>query len=153
MKIFISNGVNIAEIDRIGPDETTFLQWNTKSIRLSDFLPITASMQMIVRVPDLDPEVNITEGGLDYFFISNSNVLETNSIFPIALKVYPNPVTDRLIIEGINEESNFSLCDINGKVLQSVILNVGLNELNLINLKSGTYLLSVGTSVFRVLKD
>jgi hypothetical protein len=97
--------------------------------------------------------VNITEGGLDYFFISNSNVLETNSIFPIALKVYPNPVTDRLIIEGINEESNFSLCDINGKVLQSGILNVGLTELNLINLKSGTYLLSVGTSVFRVLKD
>jgi choice-of-anchor B domain-containing protein len=153
MKIFVSNGVNIVEIDRIGPDETTFLQWNTKSIRLSDFLPITASMQMVVRVPDLDPEVNITEGGLDYFFISNSNVLETNAILPIALKVYPNPVTDRLVIDGIKEESNFSLCDINGRVVQSGMLNVGMAELNLINLKSGTYLLSVGTSVFRVLKD
>jgi choice-of-anchor B domain-containing protein len=153
MKIFVSNGVTNVEIDRIGPDETTFLQWNSKSIRLSDFIPITASMQLRVRVPDLDPEVNITEGGLDYFFISNSNVLETNSILPIELSIYPNPVTDRLVIDGIKEESNFSLCDINGRVVQSGMLNVGLAELNLINLKSGTYLLSVGTSVFRVLKD
>ena len=153
MKIFVSNGVTIVEIDRIGPDETTFLQWNTQSIRLSDYLPISSSMQMIVRVADFDPDVNITEGGLDYFFISNSNVLESVALEQMNLKIYPNPVIDMLNIDGLSETSEFNLCDINGRVVLNGILEVNTKELNVSNLKKGVYFLSIGTSVFRVLKD
>lgn len=57
----------------------------------------------------------------------------------VAFQVYPNPVSDQLIIKT-EEKSNFTLLDIKGKVLRSFNVN-NLKEVSVTNLAAGIYFL------------
>ena len=57
-------------------------------------------MQVSFQISDIDPNVNITEAGVDYFNISNSNVLENPEVIATNVKIYPNPFKDDLILEN-----------------------------------------------------
>jgi choice-of-anchor B domain-containing protein len=153
MKILISNGFATAKIDFTGHDAATELTWVSKSIRLLDHISITSSMQMIVRVPDLDPDVNITEGGLDYFFISNQNVAEESELSVNELTAYPNPVSDQLKIKGATGSGNYLLLDLNGRIVETGSYSEAEFTIDLSDLNSGCYMLQIGQQVLRVLKD
>lgn len=153
MRILISNGVDIALIDQTGHDPSTELTWVTKSIRLLDHIAITNSMQMIVRVPDLDPDVNITEGGLDYFFISNENVNEVETDFLLTAFIYPNPVTTELKVVANQQTGKYQLTDLNGREILSGSFDHFEFTIDLSELNSGCYLLVLDEKVIRVLKD
>jgi hypothetical protein len=59
-----------------------------------------------------------------------------------AIKVYPNPVVDRITISLMEEESiTASLTDISGKVLLTQTLKGKVNEISPINCKRGLYYL------------
>jgi choice-of-anchor B domain-containing protein len=153
MKILISNGFTTATIDFTGHDAATELTWVAKSIRLLDHISITSSMQMIVRVPDLDPDVNITEGGLDYFFISNQNVVGMEGDELSDVQVFPNPTSDVLNVVSADQTGNYEIHDLNGRVVLQGRFEQSVFSLDLSGLNSGCYLLLVGDRVLRVLKD
>ena len=154
MKVMISNGFETAWIDITGHDAATELTWVPRSIRVSDFLNPTSTVQIIIRVPDLDPDVNITEGGLDYFSVTNSSVLELSQESTGQLVVFPNPVSDRLTVVLTDALSKrYDLTDLNGKLLLSGELVKDYDEIDVSALTSGCYLLRMGNSVQRVMKE
>lgn len=68
-------------------------------------------------------------------------------------KVLPNPATDYLFIEMNNpQENQIDILDINGKVLiTETVASNGLIDIR--NLSSGTYLIRIGQSVERFIKN
>jgi hypothetical protein len=70
-----------------------------------------------------------------------------------ALKIYPNPVTDRLYID-YSQDASFVVCDMTGRVLVSTMMD---KEIDVSNLPSGVYILRVqsdnGTVVNKFVKE
>jgi choice-of-anchor B domain-containing protein len=152
MRVIVSNGTSTAVVKVIGSDPNNDFQWRTYSVRLMDHISITSTMQVFFRLADLDPDVNITEGGVDYFVITEEpiaaeDVLENNSV-----AVYPNPFTDLLRVNGA-QDKDFTLMDLNGRVLLTDKIPSNALEYNLSGLASGFYVVRVGDELFKVLKD
>lgn len=153
LKISVSNGFTSVVVDQIGPDETQFSQWIPKSIRLLDFIALTNSMQVSFFTSDLNSGINVTEAGVDYFYISNSNVLENDQLDLQNPKVYPNPVDEVLNIEYGNSDIEYFLFDLHGKeILQGRIIS-GKGTIDTSFLDQGVYLLKMNNSTVRVMKD
>jgi hypothetical protein len=151
MKILLSNGLNIAVIDMIG-GEVNQPSWQFKGIRVSDFITVSNSMQIRVRVSDYDPDVNITEAGFDRFFVSEGDVTgipENNQKFTL----YPNPFQDAIHIEGLLGETNFVLIDALGSEIQKGLLTQTESKILTDNLRSGFYMLLLNGEVHRVIKE
>ncbi len=76
-----------------------------------------------------------------------SIVLSSNEITEVQLKIFPNPVKNRLIIEvPITESDNYmiSIFDLFGKTISKKTYNkTGIIEINLSSLKSGLYILQI----------
>jgi len=126
--------------------------WQFRGIRVSDFLPLSNSMQLIVRVSDYDPAVNITEAGFDRFFVSEGDVTglpENNQ----KLTLYPNPFQDVIHIEGLLGETNFVLIDALGSEIQKGLLTQTESKILTDNLRSGFYMLLLNGEVHRVIKE
>jgi hypothetical protein len=153
LQIFVSNGFQSVEVDRIGPeDQTLYNQWVTKSIRLIDYLPITNSMQVSFRVEDQELG-NITEAGVDFFFISNSNVLHVNEDSWDAVKIYPNPTQDFWWVQGLAVGSTIELLNAYGQVLQSVVTTTESHRINVEEIQAGIYFIRSNSTVWKVIKQ
>ena len=154
MRVMISNGFTTAWIDITGHDPATELTWVPQSIRVLDHLDPTSTVQIIVRVPDFDPDVNITEGGIDYFHVSNLNVADLPELVSGKVQVYPNPVSAALQVKtGAKERSSFRLFDPKGQLLLSGSFLGGDGSIDIKHLAAGLYFLQVNDEVIRVLKD
>ena len=74
----------------------------------------------------------------------------------ITMLLYPNPVTDKLMIQqfGTNHNKNAVLSDAQGKLLQQIILTNLLQTVNMEIYPAGVYVLKMedGT-VFKVVKQ
>jgi hypothetical protein len=151
LKILLTNGLNVALVDMIG-GEVNQPSWQFKGIRVSDFLPLSNSMQLIVRVSDNDPAVNITEAGFDRFFVSEGDVtgiLENNLNYTL----YPNPFQDVIHIDGLMGETNYVLFDALGSEIQQGLLTQTDSKILTTNLQSGFYILVLNGEVHRVIKE
>ena len=108
-------------------------------------------MTVSFRISDYSPNVNITEAGIDYFYVTNSSVLgisESNDW----LQVYPNPSNSELTIES-KENAEYSFSDLNGKVLIAGLTSQKHTKIDLTGLETGTYLLRLGSQTKRVIKE
>lgn len=153
LKVIVSNGFESIMVDQIGPNDITlFNQWIPKSIRLLDYISLTTSMQVQFLISDEDPDVNITEGGIDYFYISNSYVLEIKEAPPGNLSVYPNPFNDNLFIEGATQGSEYEVYSIHGQLILKGILPEEA-RISMVGIPNGLYLLSINGEVIKVMKD
>ena len=65
---------------------------------------------------------------------------------------YPNPVTDRLLVQ-LAGPSNAQLLDNSGRVVRSWRLAAGSNSVDLAGLANGSYILVTGTSTHRIMKQ
>ena len=151
LKILLTNGLNVTVVDFIG-GEVSQPSWQFRGIRVSDFLLVSNSMQLIVRVSDYDPDVNITEAGFDRFFVSEGDVTgipENNQKFTL----YPNPFQDAIHIKGLLGETNFVLIDALGSEIQKGLLTQTESKILTDNLRSGFYMLLLNGEVHRVIKD
>ncbi|MCZ4409254.1 DUF4465 domain-containing protein [Cryomorphaceae bacterium 1068] len=70
-------------------------------------------------------------------FITN-NLLSTRNEQEALFQVYPNPTTDRIRISGESIPELISVFDVNGRL---VLQEKNVNEINLENLQTGTYIL------------
>ncbi len=57
------------------------------------------------------------------------------------IKIYPNPATDKIFVQGVKENTTIKIYSITGKLL----LQTGKDEIDIKHLKSGIYLLSIQT--------
>jgi choice-of-anchor B domain-containing protein len=153
LKIVVTNGFTAVVIAKLPAYENLFYQWVPMSIRLSDYIVPSATMQIVFRVSDNDPNVNITEAGIDYFYISNSNVLDVNSSAMEEGVIYPNPTSGNLTVKSAMSIGDFELLDLNGKVVLSGISHKSEMELDISALKSGFYIFKSTDFNSKVLKD
>ncbi len=153
LKIVVTNGFTAVVIAKLPAYENLFYQWVPMSIRLSDYIAPSATMQVVFRVSDNDPNVNITEAGIDYFYISNSNVLDVNSSAMEEGVIYPNPTSGNLSVKSAVSIGDFELLDLNGKVVLSGISHKSEMELDISGLKRGFYIFKSADFNSKVLKD
>jgi hypothetical protein len=153
LKISVSNGFTSVVVDQIGPDETQFSQWIPKSIRLLDHLTLTNSIQVSFFTSDLNSGINVTEAGVDYFYISNLSVLETENPQFQTVKVYPNPFDELLMIECGSSENEFYLLDLQGKLVLQGSFKNGKGAINTSLIEEGMYLLKINDFITKVMKD
>ena len=153
LQVIISNGITSTVVDEIGSDPAQFYLWTPKSIRILDFIALTNSMQVSFRTSDIDPDVNITEAGVDYFYISNSNVLAINDENQPEIRVSPNPFQDLLEISGLELESSFELINLQGQLVLSGNISPKDNKINTSNLPTGILLLRLNNEVYKVMKE
>jgi hypothetical protein len=139
------------EIVEIASLATITTSWSPMSIRISELITPTSTMTVSFRISDYSPNVNITEAGVDYFFVTNSSVLNVNELSQ-AVYIYPNPARDHIIIES-NQDETFKLIDLNGNVL---IHGATLDKkayVDISKLAVGTYLLHLGSTSKLVIKE
>ncbi|MCF8254469.1 MAG: T9SS type A sorting domain-containing protein [Bacteroidia bacterium] len=82
-------------------------------------------------------------------------ITSVNEVKVKKLEIYPNPFTQNLFIDGINEEFNFSISNQLGQTIKS---GRCLNQIEgLVELKSGLYFLTISNnnfhSTYKILKE
>lgn len=152
LTILASNGTDVIPIDIVASDTTLFYQWIEKSIRLSDFLTITSTMQFFIQTSDLDPGINITEAGFDKFFIADSSQLEVSELAN-GIRIYPNPTNRLLTIEGMNKQKNYKVMGTDGTVKMRGRLEEHGGTIDIRELKDGVYFINFGGYVYKVIKS
>ena len=94
-------------------------------------------------------------------FVSNFSVnglidncsLNLSSISLNEINFYPNPVKNQLIIYNNNNNEKLKITDMNGRFLQDFDLVGGVNTINLSNIPSGIFIISIGNKTFRIIKS
>lgn len=82
------------------------------------------------------------------------NTTGVNQIEPNAFNIYPNPVTDNLIISGYAKEGMpIQLLDISGGIILERILNENTTQIDVSNLQSGIYFLRAAGSIRKFVKQ
>jgi hypothetical protein len=86
----------------------------------------------------------------------NGDILISNAAFSIntsitnleeiGIKIYPNPVSETLILEGLKNQSKISICDIHGKLINVLEVQDNTERIDVSNLPRGMYFLKVETS-------
>jgi len=153
LEIFLSNGITTVLVDRALPDQTNYDAWISHSVHVADFLTPTATMQLILTVADEDPRINITEAGIDFFFVANEDHVGVEEKMAGNLLVFPNPVNDELTISGLQESSAFQLTDLAGKIISAGELASGAGTIDCSSFRPGMYILHVNGSAIRFIKD
>ena len=153
LKVFVSNGLEVVKVAAFGPEASEFSMWIPNSIRLSDYLSITNSMQVSFRISDIDPDINITEAAIDFVTITNSNIAELQEKEEYSVVVYPNPFSDRITICIDQFPSEFLLTDIQGGIVRSEIITDSIHELDLSTLPAGIYFIKIAGRVIKVIKE
>ena len=94
-------------------------------------------------------------------FVSNFSVnglidncsLNLSSISLNEINFYPNPVKNELTINNNNNNEKLKITDMNGRFLQDFDLVGGVNTINLSNIPSGIFIISIGNKTFRIIKS
>lgn len=92
-----------------------------------------ASEKNYYRVMELDNDGKITY----------SKVVLLQSGSQPALTIYPNPVKDKLYINGLNNYRSLQLTDANGKIIQKQNVVAGMQFINVNHLAPGMYALTI----------
>ncbi|RYM34723.1 choice-of-anchor B family protein [Brumimicrobium glaciale] len=155
LRIAISNGTEIIEIDKQGYEFSILGVWVPVFKKISDYLTPSSTMQIFVQTSNYELSNNITNAAFDNFYITDGSPLgnELESIEKQLVSIYPNPFSDQITIEGIKENSTLRLFSIDGKKLNfEVDYTENSAEINSTNLSSGVYLLHVDGAVYTVVK-
>ncbi|MDG1428793.1 MAG: choice-of-anchor B family protein [Crocinitomicaceae bacterium] len=151
LRIEVSNGMDVVEIDAVGDEPSTFGIWQPQSIRLLDHIALTSTMQFFFKTSDFDPDVNITEAGVDLFFINESAVgLEEADLEKII--VAPNPTNGIVKVSNLLEAEPYELRNVNGQLVQSGTISPASDVLDLNSFDSGIYFLSTAGQVVKIFK-
>ena len=136
--VTVSNGiVNNVVLQATGSDMNLFFIWHEESFKLSDYIPITNTMQFVFQTSDYDPAVNITEAAIDHFYIAEESDLSVESIQD-EFSVHPNPASNQLFITTLIA-SDYEIISSIGQLITKGELEVGKNEVSISKLEEGVY--------------
>lgn len=68
------------------------------------------------------------------------------------VKVYPNPATDYLAVEGLTNSANYGIFSLNGSLVASGIVAANNSKINVQTLPVGTYMLKIHSAVVKFVK-
>lgn len=92
-----------------------------------------------------------TSNHIGYVFLYNiQSLIGTEEIEAENIHVYPNPASDLVFVSNLTDEVNYEILLINGQTVQTGMTN---NSINVSNLNAGIYVLRIGHSYYKVLKQ
>lgn len=151
LRVIVSNGIQTVEIDKVGGGVLQPGPWVEKSIRITDFISLTSTMQFFFNTSDEEPNGNVTEAAIDNFFIvefDELNIEEKEN----ELKIYPNPFQNEITIEGFQNLGSYRLMTLGGELVKEGFLSDKKNTISMSDLKNGVYFLRVSDKVYKVIK-
>lgn len=151
LRVSVSNGVTVAQIDIIGEDVPTFGDWQYVNLRLQDYISITANMQFFFQTSDFDPDVNITEAGVDIFFI-NEFVVGLDELSKPQIQAFPNPTDGSIQLSNIESEQEYRVVNTNGQVILSGTVDSIASTISLDSVQSGLYFVHVSDQIVKIFK-
>ena len=152
LKVAVSNGFTTVVLDEIGAFGPQFYQWVPRSFRLSDYLTITNSMQVLYLVSDFDPDVNITEAGVDYFLVTNTDVLNITEENKDGFQVFPNPFATEFTIQNTEIGACLSVFNAQGVSVHEQEVKTKSVQLELPHVPSGLYFIKINNQVKKIMK-
>lgn len=154
LKIYISNGDSTILLDYQNSDESTFYKWNKKSFYLPNYIVPSENMQIIVKLSDFDSNINLTEGGIDNFFIDSIDHFKIDEIlFEGQFKVLPNPFTNELRIYNAKLSSIIYIYDLQGNILLNQAITDANSVYQLENLSAGIYFIKIDDIIQKIIKN
>ncbi|MDG1332548.1 MAG: choice-of-anchor B family protein [Crocinitomicaceae bacterium] len=151
LKVIVSNGITTAQIDIVGEDVPNFGTWQYVNLRLQDFITVTSTMQFFFRTSDLDPDINITEAGVDIFFI-NEHVVGLDELSKTEIKAFPNPTNGTIELTNIESEQDYRILNTNGQVILDGSVGPNASEIILDSVESGLYFIHVSNQIVKIFK-
>ncbi|WP_340153344.1 T9SS type A sorting domain-containing protein [uncultured Marivirga sp.] len=129
---------NVLESSIEGDSYQWYLDGNQMDSETGKVLVANASGDYKVEVSKGDCS-NISES-----FTFNEEVLNANKALENALKLYPNPVIDKMFIDLNNINSvDITIFTITGKFIDSFVLNASHSEIDMAKFSKGTYLIQI----------
>jgi choice-of-anchor B domain-containing protein len=106
-RVSISNGSQMAMLEESIGNNADKGKWIARSYRVTNFLPVTNNMKLIIRASDLSGSDHITEAAFDKFFVSDSTLTgiknKQNSVYA---SVFPNPTNGKIQISYSFKNAN-----------------------------------------------
>jgi choice-of-anchor B domain-containing protein len=152
LSVYLLTGSEQILIDQLIPPNFT-MSWETKSISLSNLLPLNSSLQLMVRISDYSPNVNITEAGFDRFSITNYNVTSIPNSTASSLHFYPNPTNDIITINGLEVNNKIDIHDLNGIRMKEITTDSEQMNIDLTDFRSGIYFLFYKDKNYKLIKN
>jgi choice-of-anchor B domain-containing protein len=139
MSVYLMNGTTSVLLQQeIGP-QGNLMEFEYFSFPVSGLLPMTNTMQLKIVIADYDPNVNITEGALDHFSVTNQPTANVQNLAEDAWTIYPNPTSERLFLNGTKSIGEWNIFGMNGQVLQYGTTQDSNLEVSVESLTSGMY--------------
>ncbi|MBK6950727.1 MAG: choice-of-anchor B family protein [Crocinitomicaceae bacterium] len=147
LKFFLFDGTTTVLIDKKFDTNTNMSHWVPNSIRIADFIVPGTSMQLILTISDELETVNLTEGGIDHFSITDFSLAAVQEESGSPISVYPNPANDLLYLKGISE-GFIMITDLSGRlVLESTVQN----DTDISILASGIYVIQISDQTGQII--
>lgn len=155
LRVILSNGTDFVAIDKQGHDFAVHDLWIPVSVKVSDYITITSTMQLFVSTSDYSSSENITEAGFDLFEVSEGSIAEVNSDELVDSKVYPNPFENRFTVTLEEQVEEVYLVDFKGAQVSIETQQSGA-EIEIRpteDLSNGIYFLHINGSVHKLIKQ
>jgi len=149
LEIFMINGTVTERIDVQTRDTATHGLWIEKNIRIQDYLPLSSSMQLMIKTSDFPPEVNVTEAAFDNFFITESEFVGVPEHENVAWQLQPNPTSGITNVAHLNGTFSYEVRSVGGKLMKSGSINPG-GFIDGSDWESGVYLVKIGDNVQKI---
>lgn len=149
LEIFLGNGVTQVKIDAQQYDTLTWGQWISKDLRILDYLALTPTMQFTVFTSDYGQDYNVTEAGLDNFYIVEAEFVSVPENELQQWTVYPNPTNGTFYVKDLTEETKFEIVSYNGaSVVNGTISNN--QQIDISGLSEGVYFIKMNDAVQKI---
>jgi len=149
LEIFLGNGVTQVKIDAQQYDTLTWGQWISKDLRILDYLALTPTMQFTVLTSDYGQDYNVTEAGLDNFYIVEAEFVSVPENELQQWTVYPNPTNGTFYVKDLTEETKFEIVSYNGaSVVNGTISNN--QQIDISGLSEGVYFIKMNDAVQKI---
>jgi hypothetical protein len=109
-------------------------------------------MQVLYLVSDFDPDVNITEAGVDYFLVTNTDVLDIAEENKDDFQVFPNPFTTEFTIQNAEIGAHLTVFNAQGVSVHEQEVKTKSVQLELPYVPSGLYFIKINNQVKKIMK-
>lgn len=111
----------------------------------------TATQTGNYSVKIIDDNSCISEMSNSVFVDISSSISNTQN--DVAIDIFPNPLHENILYITSEKTSNYSLVDITGRTIRQGALQAGKNTINIPNLQSGIYFVSIEGKGIKVIKE